>query len=329
MTQGDEACDRFLRNREPRVTVDRRAEATARLQPTWDRPKPVAPPIAVPGRQLRERDREVAAWARSDVGRTGSVREGAALAIDIDRTPDRYVVTLRGELCMRTAGLAATALSKVLGDGRAVLVDLAGMQVRWVPALHMFPATFAAAGGWPAVRMVLFCADPDLAAALHRVGVPMTVPLEPTFKSAVQRLAIRPARVARCHELRVDVGSPRRARALVRSACNDWGITGIASEAALVATELVANAVEHAGTACRLRIGLDERGLHLAVRDQRPDRLPRRPPDEPSQSTAHHPGQRGYGLQIIAATCARWGVTTHPDGKTVWAILTSATRAPS
>jgi anti-sigma regulatory factor (Ser/Thr protein kinase) len=68
----------------------------------------------------------------------------------------------------------------------------------------------------------------------------------------------------------------------VRSACNDWGITGIASEAALVATELVANAVEHAGTACRLRIGLDERGLHLAVRDQRPDRLPRRPPTTPA-----------------------------------------------
>jgi hypothetical protein len=37
--------------------------------------------------------------------------------------------------------------------------------------LPVFVAAAAAVGGWPHARMVLFDADPELATALHRVGV--------------------------------------------------------------------------------------------------------------------------------------------------------------
>jgi hypothetical protein len=215
-----------------------------------------------------------------DVGVADGWRSATALAIDLTRTPRRCIMTLRGELTQRTVGLLGTALTRLLGEGDPVLVDLAALRVRWVPALRVFPTTSAAAGGWPLVRLVLFNAAPEVAAALHRTGVPRTVPLEPTFKTAVQRLSTRPVLVVRHHDLPRDVGSPHHARALVHGACNDWGMTAIAAEAALVATELVANAIWHADTGCRLRIGLDERGLHLSVRDHRADRLyGRRPPD--------------------------------------------------
>jgi hypothetical protein len=89
-------------------------------------------------------------------------------------------VTSCGEL--QTAGALGTALSKLLVDGRPVLVDLSGMGVGWVPALPVFAATVAAAGGWPRARMVVFGADAQLAAALHRVGVPMTFHWSPPCK---------------------------------------------------------------------------------------------------------------------------------------------------
>jgi hypothetical protein len=282
-----------------------------------------AAPLPAPGnlrrqRWGREQPADLTTREAAEVGNAGSVREDA-LVIDIVRKPHRCIVTLRGELSLQTAGALATALSKVLVEGRPVLVDLSGFWVGWAPALSVFPATMAAAGGWPHARMVLFDAEPELAGALHRVGVPLAVPLEPTLQAAVQRLGTRPARLLRWYELDRDVGAPRRARALVRGACVDWGITACAAEAELVASELVTNAVEHAATACRLRIELDARGLRLGVRDQRRDRVPRLAP-------RGQPGSRGHGLRVVAAICARWGVTPHGDGKTVWAVLTCAAR---
>jgi hypothetical protein len=51
--------------------------------------------------------------------------------------------------------------------------------------------------------------------------------------------------------------------------------------------------------------------LHLTVRDDsRAPPIPR-PPSE----------DRGYGLALVDALCAGWGVRTVPDGKAVWATL--------
>jgi hypothetical protein len=101
----------------------------------------------------------------------------------------------------------------------------------------------------------------------------------------------------------------------VRDACSDWDLTAIAGQATLVASELVTNAVQHAKTSCWLRIAVDERGLHLAVRDLRPGRVP--PPRPPADV-----GAAGIsGLHVVALMSKRWGVTPHTDGKTVWAVL--------
>ena len=125
----------------------------------------------------------------------------------------------------------------------------------------------------------------------------------------------RPSRVTRSYELANDVSSPRRARSLVRDACSDWDLTAIAGKATVVASELVTNAVQHVKTSCWLRIAADEPGLHLAVRDLRPGRVP--PPRPPADV-----GAAGIsGLDVVALMSKRWGVTPHTDGKTVWAVL--------
>ena len=115
--------------------------------------------------------------------------------------------------------------------------------------------------------------------------------------------------------LPADPTAPRRARALLRAATEDWGLDDdLYQDAAMVVTELVANAVDHAGTASTLTVDLDDRGLRVAVRDGRPDCAPRPRPVDPT-------APRGRGLQMIDALTASWGVVMHADGKTVWAVL--------
>jgi anti-sigma regulatory factor (Ser/Thr protein kinase) len=119
------------------------------------------------------------------------------------------------------------------------------------------------------------------------------------------------------HELVLpaDATAPRRARELLASAVQEWDVDDdLYQDAAMVVTELVANAVDHARTASTLRLGIDDKGLCIAVRDARPGPVPRPRPVDPA-------APRGRGLQMIAALACSWGVTTHIDGKTVWAVL--------
>ena len=102
---------------------------------------------------------------------------------------------------------------------------------------------------------------------------------------------------------------------MVRSACLAWDIDDEVSEdAALVATELVANVVDHAGTPCTLTVGMDGDELLIDVRDFFPCPPPQALPADPN-------GPRGRGLLVVAAVSSRWGVTPFPDGKSVWALL--------
>ena len=67
--------------------------------------------------------------------------------------------------------------------------------------------------------------------------------------SPAQRLAIGPADVAHSAimrtELPADLASARQARSAVRQALAAWGMDDLSGDAELLASELVANAVEH------------------------------------------------------------------------------------
>ena len=56
-----------------------------------------------------------------------------------------------------------------------------------------------------------------------------------------------------------------------------------------MASELVDNAVRHAGTGCRLTLRYNAFGLTLAVRDDRPHRMPEPPPVDPEPVGAENP----------------------------------------
>lgn len=127
----------------------------------------------------------------------------------------------------------------------------------------------------------------------------------------------------RYRALPAELSSPREARELVRAACRDWQVDeDTCEDAALVATELVANVVDHAHTPCVLTVSRDGLGLRIDVEDFYPCAMPGpRPVDLAAP--------RGRGLQVITAVSVVWGVTDLDGGKSVWAVLSggSASRA--
>jgi anti-sigma regulatory factor (Ser/Thr protein kinase) len=116
--------------------------------------------------------------------------------------------------------------------------------------------------------------------------------------------------------------SPRLARAAVVEVCRSWGIPWIVGEAQLIVSELVTNAVQHAGTEVDLILTLRDGLLHLQVRDTgfAPALFPIDPAhDALGRSRSSQLG--GRGLLLVAALATSCGTTIGALGKTVWASL--------
>jgi anti-anti-sigma factor len=102
--------------------------------------------------------------------------------------------------------------------------------------------------------------------------------------------------------------SAARARAFVRQELEDFERL---DEVLLCVSELVTNAVLHAGTACEVEIDRGPRTLRVGVRDLDGGRLPQPRNFDRAAVT-------GRGLLVVEALTDRWGVDSDHDGKTVW-----------
>ncbi|MBO2455482.1 SpoIIE family protein phosphatase [Actinomadura barringtoniae] len=124
------------------------------------------------------------------------------------------------------------------------------------------------------------------------------------------------------------------ARGLVRRTLRAWGLPyDRVEDAVLIASELVTNAVVHAGTDVRLSCLLDAAGtiLRVEVRDE----LPMRRVEEPHG--VHAPGLDGAqahlsdghrGLVLTHSLADSWGVTYSKTSKTVWFEFEDAASEP-
>lgn len=104
------------------------------------------------------------------------------------------------------------------------------------------------------------------------------------------------------------------ARRFVRNALA--AVPDLIDDAALVATELVANAVLHAGGPITLRTAV-EPGPAPALRMEVSDGSPVAPVIREYGTVA----STGRGLALVARIARRWGVDRVPGGKTVWVEL--------
>ncbi|MBR8642750.1 ATP-binding protein [Streptomyces tuirus] len=105
------------------------------------------------------------------------------------------------------------------------------------------------------------------------------------------------------------------ARRLVRVALAAWDLDELADDAALIVSELVTNAVQHARCRSvrvavtrpeptRVRIGVVDRSKRL-----------------PELREPHQGDESGRGLVLVGALAQDWGTDQLPWGKRVWAEL--------
>lgn len=132
-----------------------------------------------------------------------------------------------------------------------------------------------------------------------------------------------PAEVAEWAELLLDAhpGAVRVARALVEREAVARGAVGIVDDVALIAAEMIANALQHGTPPIVIAVGGDADAIRVEVRDANP-----LPPVRPAASTVN---MTGRGLTLIAALATAWGV--EPDeggGKTVWAEVAAGRELP-
>ncbi|MCH6160232.1 SpoIIE family protein phosphatase [Streptomyces sp. M600PL45_2] len=137
--------------------------------------------------------------------------------------------------------------------------------------------------------------------------------------------------------------APSAAREFVRTALRGWEVPhGPADDVTLLASELVTNAVVHAGTSVGLECRRSEGAVVVEVADGHPTRPVESGTAGDGGSGAvdggaggrghdeEHGGARGrqgHGLRLVAALADEWGVTYRRYGKTVWFRLATGPEA--
>ncbi|MFI8965194.1 SpoIIE family protein phosphatase [Streptomyces sp. NPDC053493] len=105
------------------------------------------------------------------------------------------------------------------------------------------------------------------------------------------------------------------ARAFVRDTLQGWGYGEVVDDAVVLTSELVTNAVIHAGTAADVLCLRGDDGVRIEVADRYPER---EIPVQHGRSMGSPDRENGRGLLLCAALASRWGVDYSPTRKHVW-----------
>jgi hypothetical protein len=191
----------------------------------------------------------------------------------------------------------------------AIVLDVADLTVTTDDAVTAFAVLACQAMTWPGSALVFACAPPALVAAVRRRG--NDIASYPSVDAARDRVGTGGPRYRLREALPASPVAAPVARRLLGQACRSWSVQELLKPAELVTTELVANAVRHAGSPVMLTVSLRQGDLQISVGDDSPAL--------PQQVTATASDEHGRGLLMVDALCKDWGMTCVGDGKVVWA----------
>lgn len=242
----------------------------------------------------------------------------AMLDVDLSVNGNATVVAPRGLLDVSTAPHLRDVLLKCIADQpAAVIVDLAGLELWRTYTLSVFTVVARRTAEWSGIPLILVAGeDVEARIGLHARAIARFLQVVPNIDAALA--AIRQPPVRRVVRLRLppDPYSARTTRRTVAASCELWGCPQVIHDAVAVASELVANAVVHAGTDAQLRLELRRGLLTIAVTDQVPD------PPVLGVPVGDDLRTSGLGLVIVDAISRTWGsAPTSSGGKIVWAVL--------
>ncbi|MBC2876832.1 MULTISPECIES: SpoIIE family protein phosphatase [Streptomyces] len=106
------------------------------------------------------------------------------------------------------------------------------------------------------------------------------------------------------------------ARAFVRDTLQGWGFPDVIDDAVVLTSELVTNAVVHAGTSADVLCVRTDAGVRIEVSDRYPER--ELPLQTPTRQFGGLDREGGRGLMLCTALAACWGVEYGATQKKVW-----------
>ncbi|GLY05056.1 ATP-binding protein [Actinoplanes sp. NBRC 101535] len=251
-------------------------------------------------------------------------RRGVSVGVVADASSSVVEIKVHGHWSQQLGEQITAGLGLCLaGPSEAIIIDLRDFSDRHGLSLRYWLAAQREARGGALPVGLALCVPPATMLGYrlrHHEGNPL-----PLFATMGEARAAVVGRLRRSHRWQTRLApvpvSVRAARDLVELACHTWQLHDLRQDAALVMSELAANAVEHAGTDFVLTVLRRGRDLHLAVRDG-DTRYPRL-----VEST--HAGPRlpvvegGRGLMLVHAVAARWGAIPAHGGKVVWATVSA------
>ena len=115
--------------------------------------------------------------------------------------------------------------------------------------------------------------------------------------------------------LACDIGDLHLARANTRGWIDSAGFDS--DDAVLVASELLTNAIVHAGSAPTLTVRIGHDHIRLEVSDQS---------SVPPRISGRADGGGGFGLRVVDVASRAWGWIPNASGKTVWSEVAARRR---
>jgi anti-sigma regulatory factor (Ser/Thr protein kinase)/anti-anti-sigma regulatory factor len=239
------------------------------------------------------------------------------MIVDVDRDSGTGATfaSLAGQLTVATAPTVRTTLHKLAAEcPTAVILDLEKMASVRTGLLAVFATAAQRAVEEYGVPLVACSCTEDVATHLRNYRGFLTVHAD---REAAIAAVCATGPQWRHLRLKPDVTAAAGARRLVHDACAAWGFDHLDNAARLVVSELVNNAVVHAGTVIDVTVAANSRYLRIAVQDGSPAQ-PRLVLDSLlAPALAEH----GWGLRLVQEYSTRWGSMRTDGGKIVWARL--------
>ncbi|WP_336923248.1 ATP-binding protein [Aquipuribacter sp. SD81] len=113
--------------------------------------------------------------------------------------------------------------------------------------------------------------------------------------------------------------SPREARRWVAGLLDGWGLEPLVEQVELLTTEVVTNALLHAGTTMQVRVGREGEGVRVEVEDGS-QVMPLRRHYSPTAST-------GRGMTLLSSLADDFGWHGSERGKVTWFVVTTVRSA--
>jgi hypothetical protein len=233
-----------------------------------------------------------------------SVADGAIIVLTVRGTWDLALrsetfTVLRGCLAAHPAGL---------------IIDLTALHDPDASSVPAWTGTWKLGANMHPRALVALCVPPEavLAHRLQQVATNRFLPVYAKLHQARTALDNRiPLTDRLVTHLTAAPHAPRTARRLVDQACRAWHLSHLQFSAQLIVSELVANAVQHAGTDIGVMVTRRAERLHLTVSDK--------DHGVPELPAPRHGTPAISGLHVVQAVAARWGTIPTSDGKMIWA----------